>query len=391
MAATMALAAWWMGPPAAADAGSAASGPLRAEAAAIEAQGDRATVTVTFSSPAAFDRPPQAFALADPPRVVIDLPLVDWRIPAPPAGAGLLSGLRYGLAAPGRSRLVADLAAPATVAALRIAPTGDGGATLTLRLRGATPDGPEQAAATGALARPGGGGPRALVFAIDPGHGGADPGALRGGVREKDVTLAFARALAEALVTRGAQPMLTREEDVFVSLAARIGMARASGADALVSLHADAAPRGALSGASVYVLSATATDDLAHALAEGADAAEAAALAELPGVGSDVAAFMADMALRGAAEASERLGAALVSALAQSGPVLPSRPLRAADFRVLRAPDLPAALVELGFLTSAEDRARLTDPGWRRAAAAAMADALIAWAASEIAASAATP
>jgi N-acetylmuramoyl-L-alanine amidase len=390
MAATMALAAWWTALPAAADAGAAPSAPLRAEAAAIEARGDRAAVTLTFAPPAAFDLPPQAFALADPPRVVIDLPLVDWRIPAPPAGAGLLTGLRYGLAAPGRSRLVADLAAPATVAALRVAPTGDGGATLTLRLRGATPDGPERAAATGAIGRSGGG-PHAPVFAIDPGHGGSDPGALRGGVREKDVTMAFARALAEALVARGAQPMLTREADVFVSLAARIGMARAAGADALVSLHADAAPGGALSGASVYVLSPTATDDLAHALAEGADAAEAAALAELPGVGSDVAAFMADMALRGAAEASERLGAALVSALAQSGPVLPSRPLRAANFRVLRAPDLPAALVELGFLTSAEDRARLTDPGWRRAAAAAMADALIAWAAAEIAAPAATP
>ncbi|MFN3614802.1 MAG: N-acetylmuramoyl-L-alanine amidase, partial [Rubrimonas sp.] len=222
---------------------------------------------------------------------------------------------------------------------------------------------------------------RGLVVAIDPGHGGVDPGALHGDLREKDVTLAMAQALAQALSDRGHQPALTREADVFVSLAARRQAARRAGADALISLHADPWRDASASGASVYTLSDAASDALAERLAARENDADRAALAAYPGLSPDLSAALIDIARRGARGASERLGAALIGALRREGAADAGRPLRAAAFQILRAPDIPSALVELGFLSNADDRARLADPAWRAAAAEAMAEALDAWAA----------
>lgn len=379
-------------------------------ATAIEVVAPRANETTVVIRFGRVDVPPapQVFTLADPDRVVTDLPLTDWRIAAAPAAAGLVRGVRWGLAAPGRSRLVVDLAAPAQVVSVAATPDGDG-AALTLRLRGAAhagagaahaaslaPSAPVGADASGASlwsdraihdrAAPGSGlwggmRRRGLVVAIDPGHGGVDPGALHGDLREKDVTLALAQALALALADRGHHAILTRETDVFVSLATRLQTARLAGADALISLHADTWSDSSASGASVYTLSEAASDALAARLAARENASDVAALAGYPGLAADLSATLIDIARRGARGASERLGAALVDALAGQGAAAPGRPLRAAAFMVLRAPDIPSALIELGFLSNPGDRARLSDPEWRAATAQALAGAIEDWAA----------
>jgi N-acetylmuramoyl-L-alanine amidase len=358
-------------------------------AASIEVMASRSDETAVVVRFSRADAPPapQVFVLADPDRVVADLPLTDWRIAHAPSAAGLVRGVRWGLAAPGRSRLVVDLAAPAQVISVAAAPDGDG-AALTMRLR-AEHGRPAAAGISGSsfpiVPSPDAGRRSGLVVAIDPGHGGVDPGALHGDLREKDVTLAMAQALAQALTARGHHPALTREADVFVSLSARLQAARRAGADALISLHADTWRDGSASGASVYTLSEAASDALAARLAARENDADRTALAAYPGLAPDLSAALIDIARRGARGASERLGAALIGALRREGAADAGRPLRAAAFKILRAPDIPSALIELGFLSNPDDRARLSDPVWRAAAAEAMAEAVEIWAAEGLA------
>ena len=351
----------------------AVAAPLAALGVALGGAADGAADRVTVT----FDRAP-AFTLStlnDPPRVVVDLPLTEWRADPPAAGPGLARGVRFGLATPGRSRLVVDLAGPARTSAT-LEPGADGVAlTLTLRAQDAAAFAAGAAAAPPPPAAP----QRAPIVAIDPGHGGIDPGAAQGGLIEKDVTLAHAQALRAALERAGLRVALTRDADVFLGLGARVALARAAGAEVLVSLHADAVPQPEVAGVSIYTLSARASDADAAALAARENRAELVLEAAFPGVESDVAHLLAPQVRRETAQASARLGAALVAALSAQ-PLLPGRPLRAAGFQVLRAPDMPAALIELGFLSSPADRARLTDPAATVSTAQAVAAGLDAWA-----------
>jgi len=360
----------------------AVAAPLAALGVALGGAADGAADRVTVT----FDRAP-AFTLStlnDPPRVVVDLPLTEWRADPPAAGLsaagpGLARGVRFGLAAPGRSRLVVDLAGPARTSAT-LEPGAVGVAlTLTLRAQDAAAFAAGAAAAPPPPAAP----QRAPIVAIDPGHGGIDPGAAQGGLIEKDVTLAHAQALRAALERAGLRVALTRDADVFLGLGARVALARAAGAEVLVSLHADAVPQPDVAGVSVYTLSARASDADAAALAARENRAELALDALFPGVESDIAHALLPRMRRETAAASARLGAALATALASAAPLLPGRPLRAAGFQVLRAPDMPAALIELGFLSSAGDRARLTDPAAIAAAAQALAAGIRAWLAAQ--------
>lgn len=353
--------------------------PVTASAIAIAADDGGARIVVSLSAPVAID----IHALAAPPRIVVDLPLVTWRLTEavdgvadPGRDAALVAGVRYGLAAPGRSRLVVDLSAPGRVLAATVAPTADG-ADLTLKV---APGNPDRFAdpPPPARAAPSDGGLTGLTVAVDAGHGGGDPGAVAGDMVEKDVTLAFAKALADALTRGGARVAMTREDDVFVGLDARVARARAAGADVLLSLHADAAPQAHVAGASVYTLSRRVADAAAAALAGGDDAMALATL--FPTMESDLARVLAPAIGRRTAASSAALGAALLDGMAAQTPVLAGRPLRAAAFQVLRAPDIASALIELGFLSNAEDRARLADPDWRAATAAAIVAALAAWA-----------
>jgi N-acetylmuramoyl-L-alanine amidase len=327
-------------------------------------------VTLVFDAPAEAE----AFTLDDPPRVVADFPGARLALP-PTAGAGLVTRLRHGLGAPGRARLVLDLAAPAAVSLRR------DGAALTLRLT----------ATDAARFRAGAGWPAGLgpafalppgaarpTVAIDPGHGGADPGAIRGGVREKDVTLAFSRDLAARLRAEGFAVALTRDADVFVPLTERVARARDAGADLFLSIHADALPRDAASGVSIYTLSGAASDAEAEALARRENRADAAAGGAFAGEDPDVAAALIDLVRHETLAEGERMARALLAALPRDD-LLSGRPHRSAAFRVLKAPEMPSALIEIGFLSSARDRARFEDPAWRARAVSAITEAVTAW------------
>lgn len=217
-------------------------------------------------------------------------------------------------------------------------------------------------------------------MAVDAGHGGIDPGASAGGLVEKEVALMLARLLAVELDRiPGLKAVLLRNGDSFLALSERIHRARQGGANLLISLHADTTSEGIAEGAHVYVLSAEATDEAARELAERENRADVIGGVELAGEPDDMTALLVDLAQRGTVHESERLAAAVLEAMAGEVALLPTEPLRRADFRVPKAPEIPAILVELGYLSNAGDRARISSPQWRQRMAAALAQGIDQW------------
>lgn len=224
-------------------------------------------------------------------------------------------------------------------------------------------------AATGA---PGRGRPPLPLVVLDAGHGGRDPGATgRAGTPEKRITLAAATALRRRLESGGTcRVALTRTADVFVPLHDRIEFARRRDAALFLSLHADWAP--GARGASVYTLSDTASDPHAAALARRENAADLAGGLRLPSVPPEVAGILFSLMRRETRAGSERIARLAVGSLGERVALLPHTHRRAA-FVVLKAPDVPAALVEMGFLSDAGDEAALNRPAHRASIAAALA------------------
>jgi N-acetylmuramoyl-L-alanine amidase len=218
------------------------------------------------------------------------------------------------------------------------------------------------------------------VVVLDPGHGGADPGAIGpGGTQEKRITLQLAIELRRQLLAGGrCRVVLTRARDVFVPLARRVQVARDREAALLLSLHADAAPPGQaanLRGASVYTLSEDASDALAAALAQRENLADRAGGLRLPSVSPEVQRILLSLMRRETRAASTRLARLTVNALDEDFHML-NQPLRRAGFVVLKAPDVPAALVEGGFLSHPRDEALLNQPAHRARMARALAGAV---------------
>ncbi len=224
-----------------------------------------------------------------------------------------------------------------------------------------------------------------LVVVIDPGHGGIDPGAEAEGMTEAHVILTFARELAERLRRAGMTVILTREEDVFVPLETRVSVARAGGADLFLSLHADALAEGTATGATVYTLDGAARDEASARLAERHDRADLLAGVDLQGHDDEVAGVLMDLARAETTPRSDRLAAELVGAISGAELKMHRHPLQSAEFSVLKAADIPSVLLEVGFLSSAKDRARLTDPVWRGAMQGAILQALSDWQAADAA------
>ncbi|MFV0474116.1 MAG: N-acetylmuramoyl-L-alanine amidase [Pikeienuella sp.] len=329
------------------------------------------------------------FTLDDPPRVVVDFPeLAPWTAPVrTAAGMRLFGNLRFGRDESGEgARLVVDLRRPARVARVHTEATAKG-ARLVLDLA------PTGAAEFAALAGwPAGERPPSLLPApetrkeegalivIDAGHGGADPGAISRGVAEKDLVLAYARALKAAIdALPGLRAELTRVGDEYLSLDQRVAIAREAGAAAFLSLHADALAAGEATGASVYVLGEAASDRHAAALASGQERAEKLIEISLDAEESDVKRALLDLARRRAGQGSRALAARLVESLRRATPVLEGRALQSAGFRVLTAPEIPSALIELGFMSSAADRARLLSAEGRDAVVGTIAEAVAGW------------
>jgi N-acetylmuramoyl-L-alanine amidase len=329
-----------------------------------------------------------------PPRLVIDTREVDWTgIAALPLPEDVVA-LRAGAFRPGWSRLVVELAGPvrlvtsemqtpsdAAVIVVTLAPTDPE----SFATSAAQPDLPEWAVPDATEIPPPlprGSGPITVV--LDPGHGGIDPGAERDGQTEAALMLTFARELKEVLVRDGRfAVVMTRDDDVFVPLEARTSIAREADADIFLSLHADALAEGEATGATLYTLDETATDAASAALAERHDRDDLLAGIDLSDQDDVVAEVLMDMARTETIPRTDRLAAAIVRAIKAAEIRMHRNPRQTGGFSVLKSPDIPSVLLELGFLSSARDFSRLVDPDWRARMAEAIRVALVDWAREE--------
>jgi N-acetylmuramoyl-L-alanine amidase len=333
-----------------------------------------------------------AFTLADPYRVVIDIPQVIFQLPpkAGESGRGLIKAFRFGLVMHGGSRLVFDLAKPARIEkAFVVEATDSAPARLVLDLAPTDREAflrkiaIENRATRADLPRSDGpegktGDPRPLVV-LDPGHGGIDIGTKGpGGEEEKDIVLNFAQRLRDRVEKTGKyRVLMTRADDTFVPLADRVRIARDAGAALFVSIHADSLPHGEgdAQGASIYTLSDTATDSEAARLAEKENRADVIAGVDLKGEPDDVAGILIDLAERETKSFSVQFAHKLVGEM-KGVARLHKTPLKSAGFRVLRAPDVPSVLVELGYVSNRQDLQSLLSDNWRNRTADSIAQAI---------------
>jgi N-acetylmuramoyl-L-alanine amidase len=375
---------------------------------AIESQPGRVIITADGPLPAA-----QSFALAGPYRLVVDfVGVVDPAITAP--GTNSVAGLRAAMFAPGTARLVIDLKAAVVIREARsagnqvvisldrttpelfAAAMARGRKPLPLlrsdgppppptqpdsdfRLPGefgktaATPPAESAASVTqpaprpesvAVIARPGGGksrsGGKPLVV-IDAGHGGKDVGAIAvDGGYEKNVTLAIAREAARILNERGkVRVKLTREDDVFIPLGGRVRIARDARADLFISIHADSAPNDQARGASVYTLSAVASDAIAERLAARENKADIIGGVNLGVEAPEVGEIMVDLVRRATGNVSVEFAETLQTALEEQDVNFRGQFHHFAAFAVLKAPDVPSVLLESGYVTNRQDAERL--------------------------------
>jgi N-acetylmuramoyl-L-alanine amidase len=360
------------------------------------------------------DRPIQfrAFALADPYRVVVDIPQVSFQLKAGAgtAGRGLIKAFRYGLVMPGGSRIVFDLTGPAKIANSYVLPAANGqpprlvleleqvdrttfvqslGAESRPELKPAISDAavttvslePNAAAkpATPADTRP--------VVVIDPGHGGLDNGTQAGGTNEKELVLGFGLALRDRLEKSGKyRVVMTRTDDTFIPLTDRVKVARTQAAALFVSIHADALPRreGDAQGATIYTLSDKASDAEAERLAETENKADAIGGVNLTEEPTEVADILIELAQRETRTFSNRFARLLMGEM-KTTVRMHKHPLKSAGFKVLKAPDVPSVLVELGYVSNKGDLELLVSENWRNRTAGAMAQAIDAFLAKRLA------
>jgi N-acetylmuramoyl-L-alanine amidase len=337
----------------------------------------RSRFTVELSDPVDV----RVFTLTNPNRVVMDMPDVQWRMPdaARPSGKGIVKSYRYGQFRKGNARFIVDLNTPVKVGAPEIlAPEGGSGFRLVLDL---TPTNAADFLAhagwpadlqTASLGSP----PPALrgaqqngkpLIILDPGHGGIDPGTHgQSGIQEKDLVLAVARDLRKALEATGHyRVQLTRDSDVFIPLRGRVNIARAAHADLFVSLHADSNDHRDIRGASVYTLSEDASDREAATLAEKENMSDVIAGVDLAGENNPVASILIDLAQRDTMNRSVRFAETVLGTLPAVTSIQPLSPHRSAGFAVLKAPDVPAVLIELGYLTNLKDETDMVTEAWR--------------------------
>lgn len=392
--------------------------------------GDKTRIVLALDRAVSFT----VFPLADPYRVVIDLPEVGWQLPPQPlpSNVGLVDKLRYGLFQPGTTRVVLDMKGPIAIAQafwLEADSTGrhrlvvdvagtsrdfmiaglrqgtltvDAGAGVVRpaevslpraaaltpppapALRPAAASAPAAnsaiettAADTAALAlpaepvaapfgappqKPQSSRPRGKrVIVVDPGHGGPDPGTIgASGTYEKNVTLAMAREIKEHLEKTGRyKVVLTRDRDIFLRLRERVAIAREANADLFMSIHADSMPDRAARGPSIYTLSEKASDREAADLADKENKADVIAGLDLSHETPEVSTILIDLAQRETMNRSAQFASGLIGEIRKETAVLRNTH-RFAGFAVLKAPDVPSVLVELGFLSNKAEEKALT-------------------------------
>ncbi|MCC2110437.1 MAG: N-acetylmuramoyl-L-alanine amidase [Hyphomicrobiales bacterium] len=337
------------------------------------------------------------FVLADPPRVVVDLPAVEFTFPEDTgrAGRGLISAFRYGSFLPGRARIVIDVSGPVAVDKAFVLPAIEGQPARMVLDLVKTDRASFIAAQTDSLARmrvrdahyarkgdrgekPKQSGDSTLpLIVLDPGHGGIDGGTTgANGTKEKAVVLEFTKVLKAKLEETGRfRVLLTREDDTFVSLAERVKIARDANAKLFVSIHADSLTDSGFRGATVYTLSEKASDAVAHALAEKENRADAQAGLVWPKVTNEVGDILTELTQRETNTFSAVFAKSLVGEF-RSAIKLVKNPHRSGGFLVLRAPDVPSILIELGYLSNAHDEQMLTSEDWRERTANAVIEAI---------------
>jgi N-acetylmuramoyl-L-alanine amidase len=359
------------------------------------------------------DKPIQfrAFALADPYRVVVDIPQVSFKLPAGvgTAGRGLIKAFRYGLVMPGGSRIVFDLTGPAKIASSYVLEAANGQPPrLVLELEQVdrttfvqllAPESRPQlkpaiseanAAApveTAVASRPAPPPDSRPLIVIDPGHGGIDNGTQAGGMMEKELVLGFGVALRDRIEKSGKyRVVMTRTDDTFIPLNDRVKIARNASAALFVSIHADALPRheGDAQGATIYTLSDKASDAEAERLAEAENKADAIGGVNLTEEPVEVADILIDLAQRETRTFSNRFARILMGEM-KTTVRMHKHPLKSAGFRVLKAPDVPSVLVELGYVSNKGDREHLISENWRNRTVGAMAQAIDAFLAKRLA------
>jgi N-acetylmuramoyl-L-alanine amidase len=354
----------------------------------------------------------RAFALADPYRVVVDMPQVSFQLAAGTgtAGRGLIKAFRYGLVMPGGSRIVFDLTGPARVANSYVLDAANGqpprlvleleevdrttfvqslAAESRPELKPAIADAADIAVAAEPAAPPKPAAPPDLrpVVVIDPGHGGIDNGTQSSGESEKNLVLGFGLALRDRIEKSAKyRVVMTRNDDTFIPLADRVRIARNQSAALFVSIHADALPRreGDAQGATIYTLSDRASDAEAERLAEAENKADAIGGVNLTEEPTDVADILIDLAQRETRTFSNRFARLLMGEM-KSTVRMHKHPLKSAGFKVLKAPDVPSVLIELGYVSNKGDLEHLVSENWRSRTVGSMAQAIDAFFAKRLA------
>jgi N-acetylmuramoyl-L-alanine amidase len=340
--------------------------------------------------------PFRVFAQSNPNRIVLDFREVVWSSHEAQSinESSVVKDLKFGIQQPGWTRLVIPVDTPMIVksASLNIdQETGSG--SLWVRLGKVDQQQFDAEVASNDIAdwitssvkfeqtpRERQKGDRAIVVAIDPGHGGPDPGAVVGGHSEKELVLQFAQELRETLAKTGRfEAFLTRDADTFVSLTGRISNARHGKADVFMSLHADALASGNASGITIYTLSSKASDAAAQQLATQLDRADLLAGIDLVEQDETVASVLMDLARIETNARSTVLAQKMVSSIAFSTKKSRKHPHLSAGFTVLKAPDIPSILIELGFLTNKRDLRNLLNERWRQSVQVGIVDGLSKW------------
>lgn len=373
----------------------------------------------------------RAFMLQDPPRLVLDLPTFEWKAGSAQGTAGSVVGsVRHGLLQPGITRLVIEMkrqtslqsafllpAGPSvpnrvvmdiinppsgwTAAKERMfgalsseapklqlppeQPTAHAGQPQTLKLPEKKPENFGASAkspivndtAPTPVIKAAGKGPKPMIV-IDAGHGGQDPGAVSAnGTHEKTITLAAARELKTKLENTGRYRVhLTRDNDKFIKLQDRVRIGRQKGADLFISLHADSIDKPGVSGASIYTLSNTASDAQTAKLAARENQADLIAGVDLSHEDKEVAGILIDLAMRDTMNQSKFFANTVVTQAKRQGIKLLDKPHRYAGFAVLKAPDIPSVLIEMGFMSNRKEVDQLTSPAYRRKIVEAIADGI---------------
>lgn len=343
-----------------------------------------------------FDREPEIkwFLLRGPNRLVIDLPRTAFAINAKDVkGRGLVKGVRYGDLGEGASRLILTGKGPFSVDKLDVLKNEDGnGYRIAIDMSAASEREFDAALAdqalttgstvssdkggrvgTGPISNPG----HRFTVVIDPGHGGIDGGAegLNGTI-EKNVTLAFATELRDKLSAIGKYDVfMTRATDEFLRLDDRVRIARQHEADLLISIHADTISVKGIRGATVYTVSDKASDPEAQALADRENLSDQFAGMVIKDDNKEVTDILIDLIRRETHNFSMSFAHTLVGQLSTSVGLI-NNPQRSAGFKVLKAPDVPSVLVELGYLSNAKDEAQLLDAEWRDKAAQSITNAV---------------